>query len=123
MMNYNGGYNPYQTLMQQAQQPLQQPLQTQGNYYKAIPVTNKSEANSVIPSPTGEPILFINKASNEVYLKQIDTNTGIGIFQEYILKPIEEEKPKKTDDKEYKALSAKLDEIKTILEKGVKNAK
>lgn len=119
MMNYNNGFNPYQSLMQQPQQP----LQTQGNFYKAIPVTNKSEANSIIPNPTGEPILFINKASNEIYLKQVDINTGVGIFQEYILKPVEEEKPKKSDDKEYKALSAKLDEIKTILEKGVKNAK
>lgn len=121
MLNY--GYNPY--LFQTQQTPQAPTQQTQTQTIKTIPVTNKNEANSIIPDPTGIPILFLNKGANEIYLKQVDQNTGLGIFKEYALKPVEEQQTQKYKDydKDFKALSAKLDEIKTVLEKGNKNAK
>lgn len=133
MMNY--GYNPYLN-MQQFQQPQQQvQQQPQQVTYKAIPVTTKNEASSIIPDPSGTPILFINKGADEIYLKQVDTQTGLGVFKEYSLKPAQEEKPVETKsyEKDFKKLNEKLDamsdigykldNLKSTIEKGFKNAK
>lgn len=118
MLNY--GFNPYQ---QQFIQPQTQPQ------IKAISVTNKSEANSVIPDTTGIPTLFWNKGADEIYLKQFDITTGLGIFKEYVLKQPEQTEqheevtPQKNYDEDFKILGNKLDEIKAVIEKEKKNAK
>ena len=124
MQNYNGygAWLSTQAPFNQGNNYLQnaQNYQTQqNNFVKVYFVTNKQEANSIIPDPNGTPLFFFNKGSNEIYLKQVDTQTGLAIFKEYaeikpVEKPIKEENLKKDINiykEDFNALNDKLDTL------------
>lgn len=140
-MNYNGywGNRFNNQYMQQFQPP--QPTQTPQvqQTFKLIPISNKSETNAVIADLNGTPLYFHNLSNNEIYIKQVDTQTGIALFKEFK----EVEPVKDTEQKENKAevwnkenfdtLNDKLDSLQKTFDdyikaekqevKGNKNAK
>lgn len=151
MMNYANGYNawlstqaPYNNLNNAYMQSVpntqnaQITPQQQNNTIKVYFVTNKQEANSIIPDPNGTPLFFFNKGSNEIYIKQVNNETGLATFKEYkevqpTDKPTDEKKDKESVNlykKDFDALNDKIDDLKSIVEnltvievKGNKNAK
>ena len=126
MLNYNMGY-PMMTAQQRVMQ--------MESYYKTIPVTNKEEANATQVDINGFPTFFFNQATNEIYMKKINLQTGLADF--YVFKRAEQILPKENTsyEKDFKALNDKIDNLKSVVEsliipkteniepKGVKNAK
>lgn len=104
---------------------------------KTVAVTSKSEADNYIPDVNGTPTLFLNRGNNEIYLKQMDLNTGLGIFKEFTEKPqnVINEVITPLENNDFKKLSDKIDSLKSAIEslttskeettetKGVKGAK
>lgn len=59
------------------QQRFQQPQQ---QTFSIIPVTSEQEATAFRVDMFGTPTFFFNSATNEVYLKRINTQTGMADF-------------------------------------------
>lgn len=71
MMNY--AYNS------QFGVPYQQPSQ----FYKVIPISNKTDTSKFVAEFNGTPIYFHNQTTNEIYIKQFDVKTGVTTLQEF----------------------------------------
>ena len=105
-MAYGNSFNPnwtqpYNTFMQQ-------PVLS-GNF-----VSNIAEAVATKPDISGKPLLFYNKADEEVYIKQYD-NTGNAPVKTYkLVIDNAQEKPNPIVES-FKSLDAKLDDIKKLL--------
>ncbi len=95
--------------------------------YNPILVNNIEEAKNAPIDFGGNPVLYLNKVKNEVYLKQFDMGTGKTFFGRYIFEAEPEKKQPKDELKElkeqvanlYKLLSEK--ETKPKKEKAVKD--
>ena len=105
---------PYTNSMTQYYTPTPQPQMQ----YRIVPVTSRNEAEAITPDINGAPTFFFNRGSNEVYLKQMDMQTGLSIFKEFIEKPIAEAEAKPLISID--TLNAKLDEIKSLMEQSGK---
>lgn len=123
MQNYLPQYNQMRTGAYYNPVPPQQP-QIQ---FKIIPVTNKNEADAFIPDVSGSPLFFFNRGTNEIYMKQLDLQTGLAVFKEFTEKSVATPvKPVITIE----MLNDKIDALKDIVdqlvppkkEKAVKNA-
>ena len=116
MQNYLPQYNQYRVPQYSA------PVYTQNTFtpqpqqiqYRMVPVTTRNEADATIPDVNGAPSFFFNRGTNEIYLKQIDLQTGVSIFKEYIEKPVNQVPV--TPAISIEMLNEKLDSIKALLE-------
>ena len=88
----------------------------QTQYYTPTPqvplikyVTSRNEAEAITPDISGAPTFFFNRGNNEIYLKQMDLQTGLSIFKEFIEKPMPEAEVKPAISID--TLNTKLDEI------------
>lgn len=99
--------------------------------YNSLLVNSIEEAKNAPIDFTGNPVLYLNKVKNEVYLKQFDMASGKTFFGKYIFTAEPAEEPQKDDIKEmlnvlndkynylYKKLTEK--ETKSKQEKAVKD--
>lgn len=130
MMNFSGGYNgynPYMTAQQrlaqmEAQYPqfAQAPALPQPAGFKTIPVANIDEANATQADMSGNPMFFYNKGQNEIYVKQLNLQSGLANFQTYKLAqaPSANENTSigvNISEKQYKVLTDKLDALYSML--------
>lgn len=83
--------------------------------YNTLLVNKIEEAQNAPIDFTGNPVLYLNKVKNEIYLKQFDMASGKTFFGRYIfdVQPVEE--PKKDD--ELKIINDKLDYLYEKFEK------
>ena len=122
-------YNPYCTPQQRLQQMEQQYAnytqsqmqpQPQPQGFRVIPVANIEEANATPVDTIGDtPSFFFNRAKNEIYLKQYNSQTGLPIFQTFHM---QEAKTKPTVDN-FKVLNDKIDGLYSLIEKEKKEGK
>lgn len=118
----------------------QQRLMQMEGALKTYVVTNIEEANATQVDINGTPTFFFNSATNEIYMKKVNLQTGRAdfcIFQRVEKPLIKENVPMgiNNHEKDFQALNDKLDGLKSVLEKlvvpkvetvepkGVKNAK
>lgn len=103
MQNYN---------MPQYGTPMRVPYSTT-QYYTPTPqiryVTSRNEAEAITPDINGAPTFFFNRGTNEIYMKQMDMQTALPIFKEFIEKPLPEGEVKPVISID--TLNSKLDEI------------
>ena len=109
MQNYLPQYPQMRTGYYNNPVPTVQQPQVQ---FKTIPVTNRNEADAFIPDVNGSPLFFFNRGSNEIYLKQLDLQTGLAIFKEYV-----EKQPavNPTSTITVETLNEKIDALKDII--------
>ena len=117
MQNY-AGFNGYNNqFMPQYQHSQAQIQNNQG--YRIIPISNKSETNSVIADFNGNPIYFHNQANNEIYIKQFDIKTGLAKLQEYkkveIDNPIDNKEQANPYQDEFRLINERLEELKEMI--------
>lgn len=108
--------------MPQYGMPMARPPYATTQYYTSTPqikyVTSRNEAEAITPDISGAPTFFFNRGSNEIYLKQMDMQTGLAIFKEFIEKPLPESEAKPIISID--TLNTKLDEIKSLMEQNTK---
>ncbi|MCM1338952.1 MAG: hypothetical protein NC191_04715 [Muribaculaceae bacterium] len=88
--------------------------------YNNLFVDNIKEAEASAIDFSGNPVFYLNKKENEVYVKQFNTQTGKIFFGKYVFTPITPEEPKedvmtmlkKLDDK-YNYLYERFEETLT----------
>lgn len=68
--------------------------------YNTLLVNKIEEAQNAPIDFTGNPVLYLNKVKNEIYLKQFDMASGKTFFGRYIFDAQPVEEPKKDDVKE-----------------------
>ena len=106
MQNYLPQYNQMRTGAYYNPVPPQQP-QIQ---FKTIPVTNKNEADAFIPDVSGSPLFFFNRGTNEIYMKQLNLQTGLAVFKEFAEKPAAQVAPAITIE----VLNQKIDSLTEV---------
>lgn len=114
--------NPYQERLMAMEQQAYQPPQFQ---FKMMPVSNIEEANATpVDTLTGMPSFFYNRASNEIYMKQFNSNSGGAIFNTYKLQTISDP-VKKADpyEAQFKAINEKIDGLYSLLKPQAINKK
>lgn len=82
--------------------------------YNTLLVNNIEEAKNAPIDFTGNPVLYLNKVKNEVYLKQFDVASGKTFFGRYVFEAEPVEEPK---EDELKIINDKLDYLYKMLEK------
>lgn len=110
---YNNMYRMPYSMPNYYTQPVTPQPQVQ---YKMTQVTSRNEADATIPDVSGAPTFFFNRGTNEVYLKQMDLQTGMAMFKEYIEKPVEQAPVETKPVVDITTLNEKLDAIKALLE-------
>ena len=110
---YNNMYRMPYSMPNYYTQPVTPQPQVQ---YKMTQVTSRNEADATIPDVSGAPTFFFNRGTNEVYLKQMDLQTGMAMFKEYIEKPVEQAAVETKPVVDITTLNEKLDAIKALLE-------
>lgn len=110
---YNNMYRMPYSMPNYYTQPVTPQPQVQ---YKMTQVTSRNEADATIPDVSGAPTFFFNRGTNEVYLKQMDLQTGMAMFKEYIEKPVEQTPVETKPVVDITTLNEKLDAIKALLE-------
>ena len=129
MMNFSSpfGYNPMLTAQQRLAQMEQQfiPQQQSQINFKAIPVTNREEANATPVDINGTPTFFYNQAKSEVYIKRVNLNTGLAEFLIFgrLEEPLSEVNVPVNSfsyEKDFQALNEKLDTLHSILTQNAK---
>lgn len=97
---YFGAQNPVQPRQfemgqnyapQQNVAPAQSVGQGQGISPSSRPVSSKEEAMAVGADFSGAPMVFVNMAQNEIYVKRWDYQSGSAVFIEYVPKGAEPE--------------------------------
>lgn len=76
---------------QQNVAPVQSVGQGQGISPSSRPVSSKEEAMAVGADFSGAPMVFVNMAHNEIYVKRWDFQSGSAVFTEYVPKGAEPE--------------------------------
>lgn len=102
-------------------QNVQQAVGSQ-NGWRIIPVSNIEEANATPVDLSGNPLFFFNRATREIYMKQLD-QSGAAPLVSFILKPQESQiklseqqtKPAYDFQNDLKKLNEKIDEIRKVL--------
>lgn len=101
-------------------QNVQQAMNPQTGW-KIVQVSNIEEANATPADLYGNPIFFYNKATKEIYMKQID-QTGAAPLITFMLKPqtqikLSEEQLKPTVDfqNDLRKLTSKVDKMYEVL--------
>lgn len=101
-------------------QNVQQAVNSQ-NGWRILPVSNLDEANATPADLSGNPVFFFNRASREVYMKQLD-QTGAAPLITFILKPqqqtkLPEEQLKPAIDfqNDLRKLTSKVDKMYDVL--------
>lgn len=101
-------------------QNVQQAMNTQSGW-RIIQVSNIDEANATPADLSGIPIFFFNKATKEIYMKQLD-QTGAAPLITFVLKPQEQtklsqEQTKPTVDfqNDLRKLTSKIDKMYDVL--------
>lgn len=110
---YNNMYRMPYSIPNYYTQPVTPQPQVQ---YKMTQVTSRNEADATIPDVSGAPTFFFNRGTNEVYLKQMDLQTGMAMFKEYIEKPVKQAPVETKPVVDITILNEKLDAIKALLE-------
>lgn len=90
--------------------------------WKIIPVSNIDEANATSADLQGNPTFFFNRATKEIYMKQLDSS-GAAPLISFVLKPQEQqiklskEQTKQAYDfqNELREVNRKVDEIRKYL--------
>ena len=129
---YFGAQNPVQPrpfemgqnyAPQQNAAPAQTVGQGQGISPASRPVSSKEEAMAVGADFSGAPMVFVNMAQNEIYVKRWDFQTGSAVFTEYVPKGAEPEAPAalyatQGDFKEFaEKLTERLENIEAEIER------
>ena len=102
MQNY--GYAPYYPsyLMNALQQNYANQLQQQQGFQngiRVILVSNEDEAKATPAEQNGNPIIFLNKSLNEIYMKELNLQTKAAPLQVFKLyQPKSEEKSNQPDE-------------------------
>lgn len=100
-------------------QNVQQAVNTQTGW-RILQVSNIDEANATPADLLGNPLFFFNKATKEIYMKQLD-QTGAAPLLTFILKPqqtkLSEEQLKPAVDfqNDLKRLTSKIDKMYDVL--------
>lgn len=102
-------------------QNVQQALNSQMGW-KIQPVSNIEEANATPADLSGNPIFFFNRATTEIYMKQLD-QTGAAPLITFTLKPQEQQiklskeqiKPTVDFQNDLRKLTNKVDDIYKVL--------
>lgn len=102
-------------------QNMQQAVGVQ-NGWRVILVSNIEEANATPVDLSGNPLFFFNRATNEIYMKQLD-QTGAAPLISFVLKPQESQiklsqeqtKPVYDFQNDLRKLTDKVEEIRRIL--------
>ena len=104
--------NPYQNRLAAMEQ---QNYQSAQFYFKMMPVSNIEEANATpVDTLNGMPSFFYNRATNEIYMKQFNSNSGGAIFQTYKLQAMEAKQPNSYEI-ELKSINEKIDGLYSLL--------
>ena len=123
MMNFSQpfGFNPMLSAQQRlAQMEQQYAVQQNQIGFKAIPVTNKEEANATPVDINGTPTFFYNQAKSEIYIKRVNLNTGLAEFLTFgrLEEPSSDVNVSGnifSYEKDFQALNEKLDTLHSIL--------
>lgn len=102
-------------------QNVQQAVGSQ-NGWRILPVSNIEEANATPVDLSGNPLFFFNRATKEIYMKQLD-QTGAAPLISFALKPQESQiklsqeqtKPVYDFQSDLRKLNDKVEEIRKIL--------
>ena len=102
-------------------QNVQQAVGSQ-NGWRILPVSNIDEANATPVDLSGNPLFFFNRATKEIYMKQLD-QTGAAPLISFVLKPQEQQiklsqeqtKPAYDFQNDLRKLNNKIDDIYKIL--------
>ena len=92
------------------------------NGWRIIPVSNIEEANATPVDLSGNPLFFFNRATKEIYMKQLD-QTGAAPLISFTLKPQEQQiklsqeqtKPAYDFQNDLRKLNNKVDDIYKVL--------
>ena len=128
MMNFSQpfGFNPMLSAQQRlAQMEQQYAVQQNQIGFKAIPVTNKEEANATPVDINGTPTFFYNQAKSEIYIKRVNLNTGLAEFLTFgrLEEPSSDVNVSSnvfSYEKDFQALNDKLDTLHSILTQNTK---
>ena len=128
MMNFSQpfGFNPMLSAQQRlAQMEQQYAVQQNQIGFKAIPVTNKEEANATPVDINGTPTFFYNQAKSEIYIKRVNLNTGLAEFLTFgrLEEPSSDVNVSSnmfSYEKDFQALNEKLDTLHSILTQNTK---
>lgn len=102
-------------------QNVQQAVGSQSGW-RILPVSNIDEANATPVDLSGNPLFFFNRATKEIYMKQLD-QTGAAPLISFVLKPQESQiklsqeqtKPVYDFQNDLKKLNEKVEEIRKVL--------
>lgn len=110
---------------QQNVAPAQSVGQTQGFSPTSRPVSSKEEAMAVGADFSGAPMVFVNMAQNEIYVKRWDFQSGSAVFTEYVPKGVEPEVPPAiyATQGDFKELAEKLTERLEDIEADIERLK
>lgn len=136
MKMFNNPIYPNTSLMMNPQQRIEQLVNQHPQYFnqnvqqavgsqngwRILPVSNIEEANATPVDLSGNPLFFFNRATKEIYMKQLD-QTGAAPLISFALKPQEsqiklsQEQTKPTYDfqNDLRKLNSKVDDIYRVL--------
>lgn len=89
--------------------------QSQPNFYKVLPISNRKEVDNIPVDLSGHPTYFHNQMNNEIYIKQFDVRTGLASIQEFKRADQAVGEQKEQYINEFKSIHEQLNGIQRLL--------